>query len=364
MKYVDEFRDGDTCLHLIRRVKAAATRRWTIMEVCGGQTHSLLRHGIDEELAEVVELIHGPGCPVCVTPISSIDAAVEYSLRQDVIVASFGDMIRVPGSKESLLQARSRGGRVHVVYSPIDAVNLARDKPDEQVAFLAVGFETTAAATALAVQQAAARNLTNFSLSVAHVRVLPAMELLASSPDRRVDAFLAAGHVCTVDGCALYESFVRDYHLPVVVAGFEPVDLLLALARCVEQLERGVAQVENCYPRSVRWNGNERARQVIDEVYIATDACWRGIGFVPGGGMALREEYARFDATRRLGLTSAIEWGETECRAGEVLTGRLKPTACPHFGNRCTPLQPLGAPMVSAEGACAAYYRYSSATTS
>lgn len=362
MKYVDDFRDPALCRDLVRRIRGRATRQWTVMEVCGGQTHGLLRFGIDEELAETVELIHGPGCPVCVTPVEDIDTAIDLASRRGVVLASFGDMLRVPGSRESLLDARARGGDVRIVYSPIDALAIARDAPGREVVFFAVGFETTAAATALAVQQAKSLKLPNFSMLVAHVRVLPAMELLASSKDCRVQAFLAAGHVCTVDGFAQYDPFVRRFHLPVVVAGFEPVDLLMAISRCIDQLEAGRAQLENCYRRSARPEGNMTARSRIESVFTPVDANWRGIGPVSTGGLALRPEYERWDARRRFGVGRPQQSPQDrDCRAGEVLTGRLRPTSCPHFGGACTPETPLGAPMVSAEGACAAYYRYARA---
>lgn len=361
MKFVDEFRDARLCQELARGIRRKATRRWTIMEVCGGQTHSLLRYGIDEEVAPAVELIHGPGCPVCVTPAAAIDAAIELATRPGFVLASFGDMLRVPGSRESLLQARARGGDVRIVYSPIDSLRIARKCPDRQIVFFAVGFETTVAATALAIQQAEALDLSNFSMLVAHVRVLPAMELIASSPHCRVQAFLGAGHVCTVDGYAHYASLVERFRLPVVVAGFEPVDLLTAIDRCIDQLESGSYRLENAYERSARPKGNVHARKRIDTVFEPTDAEWRGIGSVAHGGMVLRPGYRRFDARRRFLRDALAAVDSIDCRAGEVLTGRLKPTACPYFGNECTPEHPKGAPMVSAEGACAAYFHYAAA---
>jgi hydrogenase expression/formation protein HypD len=362
MKYVDEFRDPRLCRELAERIRRRASRRWTIMEVCGGQTHSLLRHGIDEEIASAVELIHGPGCPVCVTAAEDVDAAIELSVRGGVILASFGDMLRVPGSAESLHEARGRGGDVRIVYSPLDAVRMARSNPDREVVFFAVGFETTAAATALAVRQAEAGGVENFSMLVSHVRVPPAMELLASAADCRVQGFLAAGHVCTVVGLREYEPFVRRFRLPVVAAGFEPVDLLTAVDHCVAQLESGRHDLENCYGRSVRWEGNVHARKIIDEVFEPVDARWRGVGLIPMGGLGLRLRYQKFDARRRFSPTTApTPAAACECRAGDVLTGRLKPTECPFFGRECTPDRPRGAPMVSSEGACAAYYRYAAA---
>jgi len=358
MKFVDEYRRPEHCQSLLNEIRQAATRPWTIMEVCGGQTHGLLRYGLDSALEGVVRLIHGPGCPVCVTPLESIDLAIELARRPNVIVASFGDMLRVPGSHESLLQARADGGNVQIVYSPLDAVKISEQHPDREVVFFAVGFETTAPTTALSVHQAGQLGLTNFSLLVSHVRVQPAMEMLVESEENTVQGFLAAGHVCTVTGYASYERFVERYHLPVVVTGFEPVDLLLGIQECVRQLECGEASVVNCYSRSVLAPGNERALSIMDDVYEICDRPWRGLGTVPGGGFRLREKWARFDADRRFSRSSARVHECSECRSGDVLTGRIKPTECAHFGTRCTPDSPLGAPMVSAEGACAAYYRY------
>ncbi len=380
MRFVDEFRDPGLAARLIERIRQLATRRWTVMEVCGGQTHSLLRHGIDAELADVIELIHGPGCPVCVTPAEAIDEAIALSLVSGITLSSFGDMLRVPGSRGSLLSARAAGGDVRAVYSPLEAVDFAQAHPERQVVFFAVGFETTAPATALAVQQAKRLELPNFSLLTSHVRVLPAMESLARQSDFRVSAFLAAGHVCAVLGFAEYEPFVDRFRLPVVVSGFEPTDLLEGLFEAVSQLERGAAQVANAYGRGVRREGNSAAKSVIDAVYESVDCPWRGLGIIAGGGLRLREEWRGFDARAR-GMTntriastsvdsdpvadgsrgadgSATPASLSDCPAGEVLIGRMKPSACPHFGGRCTPDSPLGAPMVSAEGACAAYFRY------
>lgn len=368
MRFVDEFRDPGLATRLTERIRQLATRRWTVMEVCGGQTHSLLRHGIDAELSEVIECIHGPGCPVCVTPAEAIDEAIALSRTPGVSLASFGDMLRVPGSAGSLLAARAAGGDVRAVYSPLEAVQLAQSQPDRQVVFFAVGFETTAPATALAAQQAKQLGLKNFTLLTSHVRVLPAMESLARQPDFRVSAFLAAGHVCAVLGYADYEPFVDRYRLPVVVTGFEPTDLLEGLLEAVRQLESGSASVANAYGRGVRRAGNVAARRIVDAVYEPCDSPWRGLGIIPGGGLRLRDEWLGFDARARgfstgtvamMRDTDAVPATATDCPAGEVLIGKLKPSACPHFGGRCTPETPLGAPMVSAEGACAAYFRYS-----
>ncbi len=358
MKYVEEFRDPEICRNLVSEIRRTVTQPWTIMEVCGGQTHGLLRYGIDQELEEVVTLIHGPGCPVCVTPLEAIDLAIELAERPGVTMTSFGDMLRVPGSRASLLQARARGGDVRIVYSPLDAVQLAAENPEEQFVFFAVGFETTTPVTALTVHQARKLGLANFSLLVSHVRVQPAMEMLASSPDSVVQGFLAAGHVCAVAGYETYRDFVDRYRLPVVVTGFEPVDLLSGILECVQLLERGEAEVLNRYQRSVSIEGNRHALQMVDEVYEICDRPWRGLGVVPRGGLALRDSWAEFDALRRFPPASLPVVHSTDCRSGDVLTGKIKPTECEHFGGRCTPENPLGAPMVSAEGACAAYYRY------
>lgn len=356
MKHVDEYRDTQSCRQLVDEIRRTASRCYTIMEVCGGQTHGLLMHGIDRELDGIVELLHGPGCPVCVTPAEDIDFAIE--LCQSVTVVTFGDMLRVPGTRNSLREAKSRGGDVRLVYSPLDAVKLAQDDPGREFVFFAVGFETTAPATALAVQQAARLGLTNFSMIVAHVRVQPAMEAIMDSAACRVEGFLAAGHVCTVCGYASYEDFVRRYRVPVVVTGFEPVDLLSGILHCVRQLEGGAAEVANCYQRSVQWEGNPQARQVIDDTYEICDQPWRGLGVIPRGGLQLRESCRQFDAARRYSRVVLPITASSPCRSGDVLTGRIKPTDCEYFGRECTPETPLGAPMVSSEGACAAYARH------
>jgi hydrogenase expression/formation protein HypD len=358
MKYLDEYRRPEHCQRLLNEIRQTATCPWTLMEVCGGQTHGLLRYGIDTALESVVRLIHGPGCPVCVTPLEAIDFAIELTRRPQVTVTSFGDMLRVPGSRENLLDARADGGNVQIVYSPLDAVRFAEQHADRQIVFFAVGFETTAPATALAVHQAAELGLTNFSLLVSHVRVQPAMEMLVECEDNCVQGFLAAGHVCTVAGYESYMRFVEKHRLPVVVTGFEPVDLLIGIQECVRQLECGEAAVVNCYSRSVVAPGNERALAIMDDVYEICDRPWRGLGVVPAGGFRLRAKWAQFDATRRFVRRCESVQECPECRSGDVLTGRIKPTECAEFGVRCTPDSPLGAPMVSAEGACAAYYRY------
>ncbi|MEQ8633670.1 hydrogenase formation protein HypD [Gimesia maris] len=358
MKYLDEYRDPAAAQRLLDEIRRVSTRSWTLMEVCGGQTHSLLRHGIAAELQGTVELIHGPGCPVCVTDQADIDFACQLAKRPDVMVTSFGDMLRVPGSQGSLLDARTRGGQVKIVYSPLDAVELARRQPEKQVVFFAVGFETTAPATALAVKQAAQYQLDNFSLIVSHVRVQPAMESLVESPENRVQAFLAAGHVCTVMGYESYNRLVERYQLPVVVTGFEPLDLLEGILACVRQLEAGETRLENCYSRAVQMAGNQSAQDLVQQIYQVSDACWRGFDLIPAGGLSLREQWQQFDARVRFSDSSLPVILNSECRSFDVMTGQLKPTECPHFGKQCTPETPLGAPMVSSEGACAAYYRY------
>jgi hydrogenase expression/formation protein HypD len=360
MKYVDEYRDAQRLQARLQDVQKRCNRRWTIMDVCGGQTHNLLRHGVEQALSETVELIHGPGCPVCVTPAEVIDDAIQLALQHHVIIASFGDMLRVPGRTGSLLQARAHGGDIRTVYGPSDAVDLAQRHPDRDVVFLAVGFETTVPSTALAVLQAEQRQTANFSVLAHHVRVEPAMRALVADPDCRIDGFLAAGHVCTVTGYEDLEPLAKEFRLPVVVTGFEPVDLVDGLLACIDQLEAGRAAVENRYPRCVRRAGNPAARRLIERVFSVCDLPWRGFGALPHGGFALRPEYARFDARRRLDVAALQRDGvdDDARRCAAVLAGRIKPPQCPLFGSACTPDAPRGAPMVSSEGACAAYYRY------
>ncbi len=360
MKYLDEFRDPQIALRLVDRILATATRRWVIMEVCGGQTHSLLRHGIDAALESAVELLHGPGCPVCVTPVEAIDLACQLALRPRTVVTSFGDMLRVPGSHSSLAQIRAQGGTVRMVYSPLDAVELAASSPEDEIVFFAVGFETTLPATALALLQARERKLSNFSLLSAHVRVLPAMEAILAAPENRVQGFLAAGHVCTITGYDDYERLASRTHVPIVVTGFEPVDLLEGVLACVQQLERGDATVMNRYERSVQAAGNPHAQALVDRVYRIADRPWRGLGVIPSGGYELRDEFLHCDARHRFSCDPpSPERNQSRCRSGDVLSGRIRPRDCAEFGTGCTPENPLGAPMVSSEGACAAYYRYS-----
>ena len=358
MKYLTEYRDGRIGRAVAERIRETATRRWTLMELCGGQTHTIVRQGIDELLAEAVEMIHGPGCPVCVTPLEQIDRAVHLASRPDVIFTSFGDMLRVPGSDCDLLQVRARGGTVRIVYSPLDAVNIAIRSPDKQVVFFAVGFETTAPANAMAVWRAAQLGVKNFSMLVSHVTVPPAMLAILGSPDNRVQGFLAAGHVCTVMGWEEYEPIAAEYHVPIIVTGFEPVDILEGILLAVRQLEAGEARVENQYVRSVRREGNTAARDLVGRVFRLGDRKWRGIGEIPASGLTLREEYADFDAERRFSLDDITASEPVDCRSGDVLRGRLKPHECAMFGTACRPEHPLGAPMVSSEGACAAYFNY------
>lgn len=358
MRFVDEYRDRARLISQLAALRKNITRRWVIMDVCGGQTHSLLRHGLEEALENSLELVHGPGCPVCVTPADAIDDAAELAKRPDVILASFGDMLRVPGRHGSLLNAKSTGADVRTVYSPVDAVQLAAKEPTRQVVFFGVGFETTAPATALAVLQARQLKLSNFSILVQHVRVEPAMRAVMQLPDNRIQGFLAAGHVCTVTGFAHYESFVETFKAPVVVSGFEPLDLLAGLAECVRLLESHQPEVSNQYARSVCPEGNVHAQRLINQVYNVATVPWRGFGAIPDGGLVMRPELSSYDARCRFGLTTPLSSGDGDCRSSDVMTGRIKPPECPLFGKACTPDTPVGAPMVSTEGACAAYFRY------
>lgn len=360
MKHVDEYRDPVRVTALRNALAREVTRPWTIMEVCGGQTHAILRFGLDRMLPEGVELLHGPGCPVCVTPAEQIDAAIAIASEPDVIMCTFGDMIRVPGTDISLAMAKARGADVRVVYSPLDAMNLAAAEPGREVVFFAIGFETTVPTTAMAVYQARTMGLSNFSLLVSHVRVPPALEVLLQTPGTRIDAFLAAGHVCTVMGLHEYAPIVSRHDTPIVATGFEPVDILEGVLMCVRQLETGEARLENQYARAVQRTGNAHAQRIMDEVFEVAGQSWRGIGPISASGLRLRAHWQAFDAARRFPPTPGTEPAspDTPCISGEVLSGRKRPTACSAFGTRCTPAHPLGAPMVSAEGACAAYYSY------
>jgi len=358
MRHVDEYRDARAIASAVRRIRDTATRRWALMEVCGGQTHSILKFGMDELLPDTVELIHGPGCPVCVTPLELVDRAIAIASRPDVIFCSFGDMLRVPGSGNDLLKVKARGGDVRIVYSPLDALGLARQHPDRQVVFFAVGFETTAPANAMAVHRARALGLSNFSVLVAHVLVPPALEALLGCEDARIQGLLAPGHVCTVTGYRDYEAIAARHRIPIVVTGFEPLDLLHGILAAVTQLERGEARVENQYTRAVVRDGNPGARAMVEDVFVVSDRTWRGLGPIPRSGLALGPGYRAFDAERIFDVATIAVREPDECQAGLVLQGRLRPTDCPAFGTRCTPEHPLGATMVSTEGACAAYFHY------
>jgi hydrogenase expression/formation protein HypD len=358
VKYLDEFQDPELAKRLLDDIHATARHPWAMMEVCGGQTHSIIRHGLDQLLPDGIELIHGPGCPVCVTPLEVIDKALEIASRPDVIFCSFGDMLRVPGSDQDLFRVKSAGGDVRVVYSPMDALTVAKENPDRQVVFFGIGFETTAPPNAMTVYQAKKLGIENFSLLVSHVRVPPAIEAIMTSPDCRVQAFLAAGHVCTVMGFSEYPPLAERFGVPIVVTGFEPLDILEGIRRTVHQLEEGRHEVENAYPRVVAPDGNPIAIEMLEDVFEVVDRSWRGIGMIPQSGWRLSERYRAYDAEVRFEVGD-IRTSESEvCRSGEVLQGLIKPHECSAFGTLCTPRNPLGATMVSSEGACAAYYLY------
>jgi hydrogenase expression/formation protein HypD len=358
MRYVDEFRDRAGAEQLSRNIHALTTRPWTIMEICGGQTHTIVKYGIESLLPSAISLVHGPGCPVCVTPLELIDKAISIASREDVLFTSFGDMLRVPGSSKDLLTVKAERGNVRMVYSPLDAVKLAEDRPDKEVVFFGVGFETTAPANAMSIAEAHRRGLKNFSLLCSHVLVPPAMEALLSSPENRVQGFLAAGHVCTVMGYEEYFPIAARYRVPIVVTGFEPLDLLQGIAMTVEQLERGTIDVRNQYSRSVRREGNPAAQKVIREIFEVSDRTWRGIGEIPASGYRIREAYAAYDAEKKFSVETIRVQESPLCIAGEILRGLKKPHDCTAFGTECIPEHPLGAPMVSSEGACAAYFHY------
>ncbi|MET8572632.1 hydrogenase formation protein HypD [Streptomyces sp. NPDC004783] len=356
MRYLAEYRDPVLARRLLEETTTIATRPWRIMEVCGGQTHTLVRQGIDELLPAGIRMIHGPGCPVCVTPLETLDRAMAIAVRPDVIFTSFGDMLRVPGSSTDLLSARARGADVRVVYSPMDAVEIARAEPRREVVFLAVGFETTAPANAMAVLHAARLGLTNFSVLVSHVLVPPAMTTLLESTDCEVEAFLAAGHVCAVMGWTAYEPIAARHGVPIVVTGFEPLDLLEGIHMAVRQLEEGRAEVENQYARAVRREGNTEAQTAVARVFRVCDQVWRGLGPMPASGLTLSEEFLRFDAAHRFDVGSLHSAEQPACISGAILTGARLPTDCTAYGTACTPRTPLGAPMVSSEGTCAAFH--------
>jgi hydrogenase expression/formation protein HypD len=358
MKYLTEFRNGEIAQRMAREIAQVATRPWKIMEVCGGQTHSIIKNGIDQMLPAGIEMIHGPGCPVCVTPLELINKALAIAAQPGVIFCSFGDMLRVPGTDCDLFQVKGRGGDVRVVYSPLDAVDLAVKNPGKQVVFFGVGFETTAPANAMSVHLAKRRGLKNFSVLVSHVLVPPAIETILGAPGHKIDAILAAGHVCSVMGYWEYPPLAEKFGVPIVVTGFEPLDLLDGIRRAVAQLEGGRHEVENAYSRVVTFEGNRAAQKLLAEVFEVTDRAWRGIGVIPKSGWRLNAEYREYNAEQRFKITDIHTEESPLCRAGDVLRGSIKPAECAAFGKECTPRHPLGATMVSSEGACAAYYNY------
>jgi hydrogenase expression/formation protein HypD len=358
MKYLDEFRNPEIARRLLDDIHALTTRHWAIMEVCGGQTHSIIRNGIDQLLPDKIEMIHGPGCPVCVTPLEIIDKALAIAAQPNVIFCSFGDMLRVPGSHSDLFRVRSMGADVRVVYSPLDALKIARENPTKEVVFFAIGFETTAPANAMAVHQAKLQGLQNFSMLVSHVLVPPALAAIMDSPTNRVQAFLAAGHVCSVMGYWQYPALAAQYHIPIVVTGFEPLDILEGIRRVVLQLESGKNEVENAYARAVNYEGNQPAQSLLSEVFEVVHRGWRGIGVIPDSGWQLSSAYRDYDAALKFNVSDIHTEESALCHSGEVLTGKIKPNQCPAFSKTCTPRNPLGATMVSSEGACAAYYQY------
>ena len=358
MKYIDEFRNPEIAKRILQQIKDTVTHPWVIMEICGGQTHSILKNGIDQLLPKEIELVHGPGCPVCVTPLEMIDQALAIARQSDVIFTSFGDMLRVPGTHDDLFKVKSEGGDVRMVYSPLEALKLARENPDKEVVFFAVGFETTAPGNAMAVYQAAKEGLNNFSELVSHVLVPPAMEALLSSPENRVQAYLAAGHVCTVMGWNEYTPIAKKYKVPIVPTGFEPIDILQGILLTVQQLEEGRYNIENQYTRVVKAEGNIPAQKLIKDVFEITDRKWRGIGIIPNSGYKLTEKYKAYDAALKFNVGHIESQESPLCISGIILQGLKKPPQCPAFGKECTPEHPLGATMVSSEGACAAYYRY------
>ena len=359
MKYLQEFRDAELVHRVVGEIQRTITRPWVIMEICGGQTHAIMRYGLDQILPKELELVHGPGCPVCVTSLELIDKALAIASQPDVIFASYGDMLRVPGSRQDLFSVRAAGGDVRVVYSPLDAVRIAQQNPEKQVVFFAIGFETTAPANVMSVLQAKALGITNYSILVSHVRVPPAMHAILNSPDNRVQGFLAAGHVCAVMGYWEYPAIAEKYHVPIVVTGFEPLDILNGILLATRQLEQGKAEAANAYTRVVTFEGNRPAQAVINQVFQECDRKWRGIGTIPASGWRLRPEFAEFDAEQRFEVKTIQPDESPVCISGQILQGLKKPPQCPAFGTLCMPEHPLGATMVSSEGACSAYYRYS-----
>lgn len=358
MKYIDEYRDPDAVRKLAAKIKSSVTRDWSIMEICGGQTHAIMKHNIMELLPPELTLIHGPGCPVCVTPLEKIDKAISFASHEKTILASFGDMMRVPGSSSDLLRAKAEGADIRIVYSPLDAIKIATSNPERKVIFFAIGFETTAPANALALLQAAHMDLSNFFLLSSQVLVPPAMRSILSSEDTSIDGLLAPGHVCTVTGYGEYIDIASEFHLPIAVTGFEPVDIMAGILTTIQMLESGRNEVENCYKRSVHEEGNTHALRTMYEAFEVCDRQWRGIGLIPGSGLAIREEYSDFDAEKHFSFNINIPKEPDVCIAGAVLRGISRPSDCPAFATSCTPENPIGAPMVSSEGACAAYYKY------
>ena len=359
MKYLNEYRDPELARQYLDQIHRITTRPWAIMEVCGGQTHSLVKNGILNLLPEKITMVHGPGCPVCVTPLNLIDKAIYLAEEKGVVLCSFGDMLRVPGSEKSLLEAKANGADIRVLYSPLEAVRIAQENPGKQVVFFAVGFETTAPANALSVIHARRLGLKNYAILASHVLVPPAIEAVMSDPDSKIDGFLAAGHVCTIMGIEAYHPLAERFKVPLVVTGFEPLDLLQGILMTVRQLENGEARVENQYARIVRREGNVRSRQVIEEVFEVSDRLWRGMAVIPRSGYEVRETFAEFDAKRKFDVRIPEAPENPDCIAGQIMKGIKKPFECPNFGTQCTPVNPLGAPMVSSEGACAAYYHFS-----
>ncbi len=358
MKYVTEFREASLVQKTTQEIQRTVTQPWVLMEICGGQTHAIMRYGLDQMLPSQVELVHGPGCPVCVTSLELIDKALVIASQPEVIFTSFGDMLRVPGTGQDLFSVRANGGDVRVVYSPLDAVKIAQANPNCQVVFFAIGFETTAPANAMSVIQAKSLGLTNFSILASHVCVPPAIRAILGSPENRVQAFLAAGHVCAVMGYWQYLSISQEFNVPIVVTGFEPVDIAQGVLMAIRQLEQGRAEVENAYPRAVTLEGNRPAQTIIDQVFMTCDQKWRGIGTIPASGWCLKPEYSDFDAETRFQVQSIQTEESPVCIAGQILQGLKKPVDCPAFAVVCNPEHPLGATMVSSEGACAAYYSY------
>jgi hydrogenase expression/formation protein HypD len=358
VEHLEPYRDPKRVTELADRIGTRMSRPWSVMEICGGQTHSIVRHGLEQLLPETLRLIHGPGCPVCVTPLELIDKAIALALRPEVLLCTFGDMLRVPGSSQSLLQARANGASLQIIYSPLDALQVAKKHPDKQIVLFAVGFETTAPATAMAARIARLQSIANFSMLVSHVLVPPALDAMLSAEDHEIDGLLAAGHVCTIIGLDEYRPIAERYAVPIVATGFEPVDILEGLLLCVDQLERGTFEVVNQYSRSVRPEGNTAARECLQEVFEVRPLSWRGLGEIAASGLQLRAGYRQFDAELRFALEHHPVQEPADCISGLVLRGKKRPHECPAFGTRCTPERPLGAPMVSSEGACAAYYRY------